>query len=307
MHPAIIVVIIISAAIALFFAVDIVYALCTVKNHFLRRPPKRKKPAPETALVRYRREGRARLAALPYEKKEIAVDELTLRARYYPAGSEKTVVAVHGYRGCGERDMAFIVPALVGRGYNVLLPDLRAHGESDGKVVGFGVTDRTDIAEWVKTLAEEYRPAAVWLYGVSMGASAVLMSSALDLPAEVKGIIADCGYTSIDAQISHLYATVAHIPPPLAMPWVRLFARRVAGYDPRAASAPDALRRTTLPVLFIHGRNDRFVPPRMTEENAAACAAPHEVLFTDGRHATSHFTDPEGYERRLFDFLSRTE
>lgn len=238
----------------------------------------------------------------------ITSDGLKLKGFLYRTEqpSDKSVICVHGYRGNGIKDMSFIAPFFLSHGYNVLLVDNRAHGASEGNIIGMGVLDRYDILKWTDALLEKTSSRVIFLYGISMGAATVLMSASLGLPPEVKGIIADCGFTSPWEQFRYLFRHKAHIPPALVLPFVRRFALKIAGYDIKGADTREVLADSPLPVLLIHGKKDAFVPPYMSEQNNEVCNSHHELYLVEAAgHAKSYYTAPKEYEKCLLDFTNK--
>ncbi len=254
-------------------------------------------------------EGRAWYEAAPRERVEIqSFDGLTLAGQWIPNGdSRRTVLLMHGYRAAGGvADFGVILPYYYSLGLNLLLVDERACGESEGRYICFGVRERFDCAAWAGYLAERLGPrSSILLDGISMGASTVLMASGLALPAQVKAIVADCGFTSPWAQCAHVARTALHLPAFLLWP-VELWCRLIAGFSLRGADTREALAHNTLPVLLLHGTGDDFVPPRMTEENDAACRAPHETYLVDGAgHGMSYLLKTTFCQKILRDFIAR--
>ena len=190
--------------------------------------------------------------------------------------------------------------------YDILLVDQRAHGQSEGKTISFGINERCDLLSWLQYVdarfgADEYR---IILSGVSMGAATVLMAAELALPAAVKGIIADCGYTSPRAIIRKVMKD-AGLCPALLYPFVRLAARLAGGFDLDEASAVESVRHCRVPVLIIHGEADGFVPCSMAREIYAACACDKELLLVPGAdHVMSYIVDTKRYEETVRRFIA---
>ena len=250
--------------------------------------------------------------AVPYEDVFItSFDGLRLHAKLYTAADPKAPVQImmHGYKSAAERDFCGGLREGLDGGFNVLLVDQRAHGESEGKYLSFGINERFDCLYWANYAAERFgSDVKIYLYGISMGAATVLMASDLPLPKSVSGIVADCGYTSPrDIIISVLREH--HVPAArLIYALARFGARLFCGFDLSSASAPDALRRSTIPVLFIHGDDDRFVPCRMSRENYEASAAQHKRLLIVPRagHGLSYMLDRTAYLTALHEFSEAT-
>ncbi len=310
----IIIIVILSAFMLLALGV-VIYARHFVVKYFSRvnpdKKPKRKKKKRSAEDEEYRRfmlDARESLEKMQFESLEItSKDGLILRGKLYRPNepTDKAVICVHGYRGAGTKDMAAIVPFFLEIGFNVLTVDNRAHGDSEGSIIGFGITDRFDVLGWVDKITEVLSPTAVFLYGVSMGASSVIMAGEF-VPSVVKGIIADCGFTTPYEQFSYLFRSVAHFPPCFIMPFLRSYAKRYAGFDIKSVDTRTVLSKIDLPVLLIHGGKDRFVPPYMSEQNAAAAKNSRLLILKSAKHAKSHYTAREEYEQAVSDFIEKT-
>lgn len=240
-------------------------------------------------------------------------DGLLLEARFLPAEKEtnKTVLAVHGYLSDGERDYAVIARFFHEAGYNVLLLDNRAHGASEGKYIGFGCLEREDCYRWIQYLNRKYEGnCEIFLHGISLGAAAVLMTSELNLPPSVKGMVADCPYTS-PAEVFETIAKERKIPGilrKLLLIGVDIACRMFAGYGLGDCSAEEAVTRTKLPLLLIHGDQDRLIPSWMSKKIYDACVSKKELWIVKGAdHAEAFYYDPAEYERRVKAFFEACE
>lgn len=236
-------------------------------------------------------------------------DGLTLHADYFPADvpSSRLVICNHGYTGCGVRDCSSIAVFFHKLGYDCLLVDHRAHGKSEGDYIGFGILDRFDCQSWINYVDARFeQQKEILLYGVSMGAATVLMTAALPgLPDRVKAVIADCAFTSPYDVFTHILKRDYHLPPFPIMNISETICRSKAGYGFRDASTLDAVRSTDLPILFIHGTEDTFVPVWMTRENYALCRSPKELLLVEhAAHGASYYEDPALYEETVKAFLA---
>ncbi|MEG2251653.1 MAG: alpha/beta hydrolase [Clostridia bacterium] len=226
------------------------------------------------------------------EKVEItSFDGLKLRGSYLPAGEEKqAVLLMHGYRAKGGiSDFAPLLRFYHELGLSVLVVDQRAHGQSEGKWICYGVKERYDCKQWLEWLNGRAHFADLFLSGLSMGAATVLMATALALPPNVRGVVADCGFTSPWEICGHVLHVQYHLPKWPLLPLANAAVRHAAGYDLREASAVEAMRKdTSIPVLFIHGDQDAFVPTWMGRENYEACAATKVLVIVPGAgHALS--------------------
>ena len=236
-------------------------------------------------------------------------DGLRLHALYLPADrpAKKTVLFHHGFTGraIDNGTHALFFHAL---GYDVILLDLRAHGLSEGRYVGFGILDRYDTLAWVRYVKERFgEDRRIVLHGTSMGAATVLMALGLEeIQKSVSAVIADCAYTSPAAIFSHVMKKNFHIP--FTSPVIKLnglYSKAKAGYAFSDCSTTEALRGNKVPVLLIHGAADTFVPVRMSRENYDACTAKKELLIVEGAgHGASLFENRQLYEAAEKKFLN---
>ncbi|RCA10494.1 alpha/beta hydrolase [Enterococcus durans] len=235
-------------------------------------------------------------------------DGLKLSAIYLPAAtkSEKTVIAAHGYMGNAET-MANYAKMFHDLGYNVLVPDARGHGESEGDYIGFGWPERKDYVQWIHQIIEkEGSSQKIVLYGISMGAATVMMTSGEKLPDNVKAIIEDCGYSSVSDELSYQLDDMFHLPAFPLIPVTSLMTKVRAGYFFGEASAVDQLEKNKRPMLFIHGDADTFVPYEMLDKVYDATKGPKEKYVVKGaEHAKAYSIDPEKYQTVVKDFLNK--
>lgn len=253
--------------------------------------------------------GAEKLRAKNCEEIEVTShDGLKLVGHWYPCDNPKRIViAMHGWRSSWARDFGIIADFLNQNGCSVLFAEQRAQGGSDGDHIGFGMLERYDCYEWVKLIDEKSQgKLPIYLMGVSMGATTVLMTAGFDLPESVHGIVADCGFTSPHAIWKHvaennlkipfgIYSTVAN----------DIFKKRVQ-IGSNDFSCAQALENSKIPVLFVHGTDDRFVPINMTFENYKACKAEKELFIVPcADHGMSYIVDKEGYENTLLKFWER--
>lgn len=240
------------------------------------------------------------------EQVEIAgYDGTRLRGHLLEADEPKRIIiAVHGWRGSWSRDFG-IVSEYFKNNSTVLYVEQRAQQGSDGEYITFGICERYDIIEWIKWVVKRFsRELPIYLLGVSMGASTVLMSSNLGLDASVHGIIADSGFTAPDDIWSHVVRHNLHLPYRLYKRRASAECKRRTGHTPLECSTLDAMRSCTTPVLFVHGTDDSFVPVEMTYENYKACNAPKRLFVVPGaNHGMSYFVDKSGYESEIERFF----
>lgn len=252
----------------------------------------------EDLLLQVQQAGQ-RLSAKPHTVIQIqSRDGIRLTGHWMPAQRPKRiVVAMHGWRSAWDNDFGMIADFLLQNDCSVLFAEQRGQGRSGGNYMGFGLMERYDCLDWVNWVNEETGGALpVYLCGISMGASTVLMASGLELPQNVRGILADCGYTSAVDIWKHVAKTL-HLSYGICGKPAGRLARKRLQMAMDAESCPQALARCRVPVLFVHGTDDRFVPVEMTYENYKACAAPKRLFIVPGaEHGMSYLIDPKGYE-----------
>lgn len=232
-------------------------------------------------------------------------DGLTLRARYFPAvkPTNRTVLLSHGYRGEGLHDHAHNVLYYFSRGYNVLLPDHRSHGDSDGRYISFGALESVDILDWCRLLTKEYGAEKIMLHGISMGAAAVIVASETKLP-QLMGTVADCSYTSGHEIFAHVTRHVLHIPGVFMLKPVIRASKLITKADIMTDTPIEAIKNATVPFLFIHGAADDFVPTEMGRRLFDACSTRKKLLlFEKAGHADSVRTAPMRYYSEIDSFM----
>ena len=253
-------------------------------------------------MIKWIKEARA----LPHTEVSIrSFDGLKLCGTYYEFQKGAPIdILFHGYHGSAEQDLSGGVYRCQRLGHNVLIVDHRAAGKSEGRVVTFGINESRDALAWVHYVIENIDPdAKILLGGISMGAATVMMASAMDLPANVVGTVADCGYTSAKDIIKKVIREM-HLQDNLLYPFVRLGARLYGGFDPDSNSPIASMPNCRVPVIFFHGDTDAFVPQSMSEENFAACAAPKHLVITPGAgHGLCFPIDVDTYVREIENFF----
>lgn len=242
---------------------------------------------------------------------QTSFDGLRLHATYFPAGEKqertKIVICFHGYTSQGMSDYIGLSDYYQKRGFAMLLPDARSHGESEGEYIGFGCLDRKDALGWIRwVIGELGEETEILLHGTSMGAATLLMLSGLPLPEQVKGIVSDCGFTSPKEVFTHVLHSMYHLPAFPLIPGADLVNRKLAGYGMDECNAKREVEKATVPILFIHGEADTFVPCSMCDDIYEHCASPKSRLIVAGAaHAESYYKDMENYERALTEFIGQ--
>lgn len=245
-----------------------------------------------------------------FENYEIqSIDGLCLKGKFLRAkdpNSQKLLLAVHGYQSYNLREYGDYLEFYHNLGFHILMPDNRAHGESEGKYIGFGWQDRIDIKEWIKKAKKILNnDIEIVLQGISMGSSTVLMLSGdKDLDKSVKCIIADCGYTSANEEFKYTLKK-KKMPYHIMLSSANLISKKKVGYKFKDASAINQVKKSNTPILFIHGDQDTFVPTYMVYQLYDNCQAPKDLLIVEGaKHAESYQTNKQLYESKIVEFIT---
>ncbi len=239
------------------------------------------------------------------------INDRNYRLRAYLLKPEKPsnvyAFCSHGYRSSGKGEFHLIAKYYYDLGYNVFLVDHQASGESDGKYIGFGYYECRDCLKWLDYMLEVFgSDIQIILHGISMGSATVMMMNGENLPENVKFTVADCGYTSAYNQFSH-NAKSMHLPKFPVVNFANAFNRRISGYDFNDANPINTIKKAKLPMLFIHGGNDDFVPTYMAGELYEACTSEDKkMLIIEGAaHAESYPTDSAAYEAMINEFIAK--
>lgn len=238
-------------------------------------------------------------------------DGLKLVAYYLPAekSSGKVMVLMHGYRNDGLYDFAGLVKFYHDMGYDLLVPDQRSHGESEGKYICFGVKERVDLKQWIEYIVKRFDgKCVIFPTGISMGGATVLMAADMELPSQVKGIIADCAFVSPWDIFAKVLNKDCHLP---RFPFLYLadfICRSRAGFRFKECNTVKIMKKNKIPVLFIHGGKDDFIPAEMSCRNYDACEAEKSLLIVNqAAHGTSSLTEPAAYQSAVAEFMEKWE
>ena len=234
-------------------------------------------------------------------------DGLNLVAYKLDAENPKgTFVLMHGYHSDPLREFAGLARFYYGLGYNVVLPFQRSHGKSEGKYITFGVKERYDLRDWILETNKLYgSEKPVYLEGISMGCATVVMSLGFDLPENVNGVVADCGFTSPEEIIWKVLRKDKKLPlSHLIMAAGEFMTKHIADFDEKEFSTVTALRLNKIPVIFIHGAEDDFVPIEMSITNFQMCRSKKSLyIVPDCPHAIAYLVDEEKYHKKVTDFF----
>lgn len=225
-----------------------------------------------------------------------------LTAHWYGCeNAKRIIIAMHGWRSSWAKDFGGISEFLRSNGCSVLYAEQRGQNNSGGEYMGFGLIERYDCFEWIKWVNQKCgEDTSIYLAGVSMGATTVLMTAGLELPSNVCGIIADCGFTNPYEIWKYVADNNLHMSYAMKGNLVDNLCRKKIQMSLKDYSCIDAMKECKVPVLFIHGTDDKFVPVEMTYENYKACTAPKRLFIVPGAtHAMSYWTETEKYENEL--------
>ena len=220
-------------------------------------------------------------------------------------GAGNWAILCHGYNGSGAQT-AGVAMEFQKRGYSVLMPDARACGESEGDYLGMGWPDRLDILDWADEINARFAPANIVLHGVSMGGATVMMAAGEVLPANVRAVVEDCGYTSAYEEFRYQLKGLFGLPAFPLMNFSSAVTRMWAGYWLEEADALAQVEKAKVPILFIHGEEDTFVPAAMVQVLYDACPAEKQLLVVPGAgHGGAGTSDEALYWNTIDAFLAQ--
>ena len=300
------IILLISAAVAAasYFCYRLAFSVPKQSREALFEMPDTEQYAPYSAEAR---QMISDALEIPYKEAVVtSYDGLRLFGKCYIASADAPwLIMLHGYRSGAERDFCGGLKFGIDSGFNVLLVDQRAHGKSEGKCLTFGIKERYDCLTWINyVISQAGDSCKIALYGMSMGAATVLMAAGSGLPKNVACIVADCGYTSPKAIIKKVIREM-HYPVFPTYALVRLGGMLFGGFDIEEYSAVRAMEKCDIPVLFIHGDDDRFVPCDMGRENHRHCRAEGKKLLIvpNAGHGMSYMSDKRAYLGTVSEFL----
>ena len=299
--------IIISLSIILFFFVFLyVLYYMTFQNS-----PARHKRRRMTLPVKDKKQ-RAKIREIREKLQNAPCDEITITNRegkklygryYHNRDNAPVALMFHGYRSKALSDCGGGYKICCELGVNVLIPDQRAHGESSGRSISFGINERYDCLDWIEYINKSYDSPDIYLVGVSMGGATVLMASGEKLPENVKGVISDCAYSSPEAIIRKVISVDMKLPDKIFFPFVRLAGMLYGGFDISSFDAMQAVSRAKVPILLIHGEGDDFVPYTMVQDIMikGSCQL---LSVPEATHGMSYIYDTEKYTDTVVKFIT---
>ena len=239
-------------------------------------------------------------------EQRLSGEAIRLHGVHFPQEGHKYAILFHGYTGAAWQ-MAPYGKMFHDMGYDLLIPDARAHGESEGDYIGMGWLERPDVLSWIDSITGTDPEAEIVLLGVSMGGATVMMAAGEDLPDNVKCIVEDCGYSSVWDEFELQLKNVFGLPSFPLLNAASLMSKIRAGYSFKEASSVEQLQKATAPMLFIHGDADTFVPFSMLDVVYEACASPEKekLVVHDAAHGAAADTDPELYWAAVTAFVEK--
>ena len=234
-----------------------------------------------------------------------SLDGVPLVGHFIPSENPKRVIiAMHGWRSSWTKDFGTMSDFWEANDCSVLYAEQRGQNNSGGDYMGFGLTERYDVLNWINWVTERCgSKLPIYLAGVSMGATTVLMAAGLNLPSNVHGIAGDCGFTSPQAIWKHVANKNLHLVYGLRSIMADTMFKERLQMATNDYSTVEALKNSKTPILLVHGTEDHFVPVEMTYENYVACAAPKKLFIVPGAdHGMSYYTDKQGYEKTIEEF-----
>lgn len=246
---------------------------------------------------------------LPFEIQNIKTEEgYTLVGRLYrnPKKSNKTAILIHGYNSFGVREYCYTGFKYIEAGYNLFLPDNRACGDSEGIYCTFGVKESEDTKKWIDVVNSIFPDGEITLHGSSLGGATVLMLANQDLPKNVKAIVEDCSYSDMITEFKYLAGYLIGVPAFPVMQFTEVYFKKYCGCDFRTYSPLKSVKESKLPILFIHGEADRFIPKEQCQILYDACTAEKEILYVpEAGHVGAYVQGKDLYFNTIFNFLAK--
>ena len=316
MHPFYTALIVVGATVLFLAAAALLTAyICFYQVFYATSRQKRGKeeeyPIPEGRIYEPYREKMVEWVkmarSLPHREVSITShDGLTLRGWYYECKPGAPIeLLMHGYRGCAERDMSGAIARCFALGHSTLLIDHRGSGKSDGHVITFGVNESRDCVAWVNFMVKEFgEDVRIIISGVSMGAATVMIAAGEELPPQVVGGLADCGYDTAKSIIKKVIRERGYPVEPVYN-FARLGGRIFGRFDVEERSPLEAMKKCRIPIIFLHGDADDFVPVEMSQSCYDACIAEKKqlVIIPGAGHGLAYPVEPTLYLSQVGTFF----
>ena len=234
----------------------------------------------------------------------VAEDGVKLHARLYMQNENaQFALMMHGYRSTPMLDFSGVGALAMELGLNVILPDQRACGLSEGRTISFGHYESLDTLRWIDYIGERWgKDREIVLFGVSLGAGTVIMTAGRGVSENVKGVVADCPFSSAKKIVMKVMRDRGI--PAFLYSTLRLGTIIYGGFDPNKSDPVSYAKNIKVPLMLVHGEDDRFVPPEMSREIYEACPTARMYTFPLARHGTSYVKDAQRYKKITVDFLS---
>lgn len=242
---------------------------------------------------------------VPYEWVSVIADDgVKLSARLYSTeGAESTVICLPGYNATALSGFAPIAPYYIQNGYNLLLVTGRGQGESGGRDIGFGTLEARDLIKWIDLTESKFKDTKIVIHGYSTGAVSALIAAGGELPRSVKCVISDSAYSKLWDVFEYQIKQLFKLTPFPILHIAEFFSKKKAGCDFRT-SIIKYVETACVPILFIHGAKDMFVPTYMCEALYEACTAPKGLLIVEGAgHSQAYMRDPSAYQSTIDEFV----
>lgn len=305
----------IAAVTAAAVSVVVLLSMYGLYRYVFCFPPKKRPDVRQIPDSRLYKEHRDKMLEAVEEMERTSYEEIFLNSQdglrlwgklYYIRKGAPMVIFFHGYHGTAAWDGYGFFRICRENNINILMADERTHGKSEGNVITLGIRERYDCRAWCEYAAERFgRNADIFLAGVSMGAASAVMSMELGLPENVRAVIADCGYPVPAAIIMETLKTMG-LPVKLFYLLLKQGAHLFGHFDLAEATALQAVQKSEIPILFIHGGQDSIVPLAMGEELYQACVGKKErVLIEKANHANSAMTDYDTYAKAVLKFIEQ--
>jgi fermentation-respiration switch protein FrsA (DUF1100 family) len=218
------------------------------------------------------------------------------------------VIFAHGFHSCGLSDFSLAFELYHNLNMNILLLTHRTHDPSQGKFITFGVKESQDMREWIDYHNQYLGNFPILCSGLSMGAATVMYLAGMDLPSNVRGFVADCGFTSPYEIISHVFTQKIHLPAWPVMWAADLCARFFAGFSLKQCHTTQTLQHNTRPILMVHGAEDDFVPAEMSRRSFEACGGDKHLLMVEGAgHGTSFLVARQAYLEQIYKLVEKVQ
>ena len=243
----------------------------------------------------------------PYEDFFIkSYDGLKLHGMYFKTYDNAPIeILFHGYRGNAFRDMSAGIERAAKVGRNALIVDQRTTGLSDGKVITFGMKERYDCVSWINFVIEYFGDdIQIYIGGVSMGGSTVLLASSMNLPKNVKGILADSSFYSAKDIINKVLKDMK-LPTKFFYPFIKLGAKLYGNFNLEETTPLESVKSTNIPIIFYHGEKDTFVPYEMSVKLYMECKAKKKIVtIKEAEHGICYLVEPDKYVNELLSFIN---